>query len=251
MSLMYVESRQGQGPENGFRASLNYFAINISNYIAQLSPQVLIDNPGLFPGAVTRATPSAQDQQAGYLGVITAVDDIFYNYGNIDVGGINLDLSKRLDTALGKFTPSLSVVDMVRYRSALTPGAESISYLSQATLFGPGFAPRWKGTVSLGWELGPLSSVLTGRYVGAYKDYQDIVPNTNVLGKSWFSDMNFRYDLSKANSGDASWYRHSYVEVGAVNIFDNLPKFSYLFNYDYAQSDIRGRFVYMQLGLRL
>jgi iron complex outermembrane recepter protein len=236
----------------GLKASLSFFSIDITNYISPLSAQVLVDYPNLFPGAVTRAPPTPQDQQLGYLGVITNIEDLFYNYGDIRVAGIDFDLSHRLQTRVGDFKPSLAITDMVRYRAALTPGAPDVSYLNQATLYGPGFTPRWKGTAALGWELGPLSTSLSGRYIGSYRDYQDIVPNTNELGNTWYCDFNVHYDLSKALTGTDRWYHHSYVELGAVNMLNNLPKFSYsVTGYDYAESDIRGRFVYAQIVLKL
>jgi iron complex outermembrane receptor protein len=236
----------------GLKASLSYFAIDITNYISVLSPQVLIDNPTLFPGLVTRAPPTPQEQQLGYLGVITNIRDIYLNYGDIRVAGLDFDVSRRLTTSIGDFMPSLALTDMVRYRTALTPGAPDVSYLSQATLLGPGFAPRWKGTVALGWQRGPLITNLTGRYIGPYRDYQELAPNTNELGNTWYCDFNLRYDLSKGVGGTDRWYHNSFVEVGAVNLLNNLPKFSYSgADYDYAESDIRGRFVYARFGLRL
>jgi iron complex outermembrane receptor protein len=236
----------------GLKASLSYFAIDITNYIARLNTQVLVDYSTLFPGAVTRAPPTPQDQQLGYLGVITNIDDFYYNFGDIRVAGIDFALSHRLPTAIGDLKPSLALTDMVRYRTALTPGSPDVSYLSQATLYGPGFAPRWKGTAALGWERGPLSTNLTGRYIGSYRDYQDYVPNTNELGNTWYCDLNIRYDLSKALGNTDRWYHRSFVEIGAVNLLNNLPKFSYIgATYDYAESDIRGRFVYAQIGFKL
>jgi iron complex outermembrane recepter protein len=235
----------------GLNASLSYYSIELTNYISLLDTQVLVDYPALFPGAVTRAAPTPQDQQLGYLGVITNIVDTYYNYGDIRVAGIDFDVSHRLPTLVGDFKPSLALTDMVRYRAALTPGSADVSYLSQATLYGPGFTPRWKGTVALGWEQRALSANLTGRYIGPYRDYQDLVPNTNTLGNTWYCDLNIRYELDKTLGGGGQWYRHSFFEIGAVNLFDNLPKFSYGPLYDYAESDIRGRFIYAQFGIKL
>ncbi len=236
----------------GFKISVNYFAIGIGNYIAQLDPQVLIQNPALFPGAITRAAPTASDTAQGFPGVITQVQDLYYNYGDIHANGVDFDVNYRLTTAIGVLTPSIAVTDMVRYRSALTPASPSVSYLSQATLYGPGFAPRWKGTVAANLESGPLSTNVTGRYIGKYADYQDYVVNSNELGNTWYCDVNLHFDVGKALGITDRWYSKSYAELGAVNLFNNLPKYSYNgYGYDYAESDIRGRFIYLQLGIKL
>ncbi len=236
----------------GFKISMNYFSIQIGNYIAQLDPQVLIQNPGLFPRAIDRAAPTAADTAQGFPGVITQIQDLYYNYGDIRASGVDFDVNYRLTTDIGVFTPSIAVTDMVRYRSSLTPASPSVSYLSQATLYGPGFAPRWKGTVSANLESGPLSTNVTGRYVGKYTDYQDYVANSNELGNTWYCDVNLHYDVGKALGITDRWYSKGYAELGAVNLFDKLPKFSDNgYGYDYAESDIRGRFVYLQFGIKL
>jgi hypothetical protein len=217
-----------------------------------LSDQSLLNNPTLFPAAVTRAPQTPQDVQQGYRGLITAIQSVYYNYGDVDVAGIDVDLHDRISTRVGDFTPSLAITDMVKYRTALAPGSPSVSYLDQATLYGPGFAPRWKGNLTLNWQRGALATSITGRYIGSYRDYQDFAANSNILGNAWYCDVNVHYDLSKTLSGGGHWYQHSFVELGAVNIFDNLPKFSYSGpGYDYAESDIRGRFVYAQVGFKL
>ncbi len=236
----------------GLSASLNYFAIDLSNYIAIPNTQVLIDNPALFPGAITRAAPSAADQQSGYPGAITHISDLYYNYGDIRVAGLDFAAKDRFESAVGNFIPSIAVTDMMRYRAALTPGSADISYLSAATINGPGFTPRWKGTAALTWERGPVSSMVTGRYIGPYLDYQDYVANDNRLGNTWYTDINVRLDLGKAFGITDRWYGQASAEFGAVNVLNTLPRFSYNYNqFDYSEADLRGRFIYAQLHLKL
>jgi len=125
-----------------------------------------------------------------------------------------------------------------------------VSYLSQANVSGPGFAPRWKGTAALDWHRGPLSVNIAGRYTGRYKDYQDVQPNSNELGDFWILDLSSRYDIGKALFRNARWSGGTYVAVGVVNVLDRQPQLSYFVPYDVAQGDIRGRFVYLQIGVK-
>jgi iron complex outermembrane receptor protein len=229
------------------RASLTNFAVNISNYIASPSFQTLIDNPTLYPGAVLRGPVTPQDQQQGYLGAITQLNDLYYNFGDIHVAGFDADASYTIDSRAGQFIPSLSLANIYKWQSALVPGSPLINYVSQATLDGVGFAPRWKGTASFAWKRGPLSANLTGRYLGPYRDYQDLVSNTNELGDYWIFDLNVRYESGQG----ARQFAGTYIALGAVNLLDKMPQFSYgAAPYDYYEADLRGRIVYVQAGVK-
>jgi iron complex outermembrane receptor protein len=234
----------------GFSASLTNFTVDISQYIGQPTPQVLVDNPSLYPGAVIRGPTTPQDQQQGYLGQILQINDLFFNFGNLHVAGFDADLRYAIDTTFGQFTPSLQVSNIYKWQSALVPGAPLISYVSQAN-DNPGFAPRWKGTAALAWQRGPLSARFAGRYIGEYKDYQFYVPNANELGNSWIFDMNVRYELGQVLAGGGRWPAKSYVALTAVNLFNKPPPFSYgTLPWAYNEYDIRGRFLSAQVGIK-
>jgi len=238
-------------PQGGLRASLTWYRINIANYIGSPGTQVIVDNPNLYPGAVTRAPASPQDQQQGFLGPITQTDVTYYNYGDLHLAGFDADVSYAVDTSIGQFTPSVAIANIYRWQSALTPGAPVVDGVSRATLFGVGWAPRWKGTASLAWKRGPLSTNVAGRYIGRYLDYQDYVPNTNEIGNSWIFDVSARFDMGQAFAGARPWLAGSYVSLVAVNLFDKRPPFS--FNpawYDYEEYDIRGRYLRLSVGSR-
>jgi iron complex outermembrane receptor protein len=231
----------------GFQTSLTYFAIKISHFIGQPNPQTIIDNPSLYPGGVTRAPPTPQDVQEGFLGQIIRVNDLYYNFGDLQVAGFDTDLRYAIDTHLGRLTPSIAIANIDKWTSALVPGAPTLSYVSQAGT-NPSWAPRWKGTAALGWQEGRLSATFSGRYVGPYKDYQ-FTPNTNELGNFWNFDFNTRYEFGNGligKSPDAG----AYVSIGAINLFNKLPPFSYGYLFDSTQYDIRGRIIYAHIGLK-
>jgi iron complex outermembrane receptor protein len=237
---------------HGLEAKLTYFDINISNYIGQPDPLTIINNPSLYPGGVVRAPATPQDQQQGFPGRITQINQLFFNFGDVHVTGFDADVRYAIDTSVGQFTPSLAVANIYKWQTALKPTSPLIGYVNQATSFsGIGFALRWKGTAALAWKQGPLSANLAGRYVNRYKDYQENGPNSNELGNSWIFDLNVRYEVGKAWAGSRRWIGGAYVSLGALNLFDRVPPFSYYnYGYDPAEYDISGRFVYTQLGMR-
>src|SRR5258708_11587198 len=167
---------------HGLRASLTYYRLAISNYIATHSLQDLIDYPGLFPGAVVRAPPTAQDQQQGFLGQILQFNDVYYNFGDLRVRGLDTDVSYVFETGRGRLTPSLALAYVGQWQSALTPNSTPINFVSHANeslSCGGGWAPRWKGTAALAGERGPISANPASRYGGPYRDFQIILPTAN------------------------------------------------------------------------
>jgi iron complex outermembrane receptor protein len=235
----------------GFRASLNWYSINITNYIGAQQFEAILQNPDIFPGAVVRAPPSAADQQQGFLGPIIQFNDTFFNFGGLHVKGFDADLRYSLDTRIGAFTPSLALANLYEWSSALAPQLPPVDGLSRATLRGVGWAPRWKGTAALTWQQGPLAVHFVGRYIGRYLDYQDLVANSNEIGNSWIFDMHARWDVPRVQVGRASWLTGSYIALGVVDLFDRTPPFSYNPNwYDTQQYDLRGRFIRLTAGLQ-
>jgi iron complex outermembrane receptor protein len=240
---------------NGLHASLTWYDLNISNYIGSPQPQVIVDNPSLFPGAVVRAPPTPQDQQQGFLGVITQFNSLYYNFGDLRVKGFDADVTYAIDTRIGQFTPSLAIANIYRWTSSLTPSAASIDGVSKATFSGftnVGWAPRWKGTAALSWKRGPLSANVAGRYVGRYLDYQELVPNTHEAGDTWIFDTSVRFEMGRALAARNPWLAHAYVALAAVNVFNKTPPFAFTSAwYDYSEYDIRGRFLHLSVGVRL
>jgi iron complex outermembrane receptor protein len=237
--------------QHGLRASLTWYDLKISNYIGTQNAQALLDNPSLFPGAVIRAPATPQDQQQGFLGVVTQINDTFYNFGDVRVAGFDADVSYAIDTGAGEFTPSLALANIYQWQSALLPNTAVIDAVSKATLFGVGWAPRWKGTVALAWKRGPLAANVAGRYIGKYLDYQDFIPNTNEIGNTWIVDASARYEVGQAFATKNPWVRGAYVALGAVNLLNKTPPFAFTPSwYDTAEYDPRGRFLHLNVGVR-
>jgi len=236
---------------SGLHASLTWYDLKISNYIGSEQIETLVANPNLFPGAVVRAPATPHDQQQGFLGVITQLNDTYYNFGDLRVAGFDADVSYAIDTRAGQFTPSVGIANVYRWQSALLPGTPAVDAVSQATIFGVGWAPRWKGTAALAWKEGPLSMSLAGRYLGRYLDYQLFVPNTNEIGNTWIFDFNARYEVGQAFAGTNPWLARSYVAFGGVNLLNKTPPFSYSpYYYDVQEYDIRGRYLHLNVGVR-
>jgi len=223
----------------GLRVSVAHWKVEESDSIQTLPLQVLVDNEDLFPGSVIRNA----------AGVITQVNATYLNFGKIDVAGLDYQISYRAVTNFGEFSPSLAATQTYRYRAALTPATPPIDATGRAQDSG-NWAPRWKGIASIGWKRGPYSLYAAGRYVGRYTDYD----STSEIGNFWLYDANFRCAIGQVLTPTSPWSKGAYLELGGINLFNRAPQYSNYFfgsvGYDPAQSDIRGRFLYAQLGVK-
>jgi len=219
--------------------SITQWKVRETNAIQRVPAAVILANEDLFPGRVVRDS----------TGHITLVDDRTINFGNIDVAGLDYQLHYRVTTRFGIWTPSISASQTYRYSAALTPRSPAVNAVSTAQDSG-NWAPRWKGTFALGWKLGAYAANFDGRYVGPYQDYD----STHRIGNFWLCDANVRYAAGETFASNNSFLKGSYIEVGGVNLFNRPPQFSNVyfdtFGYDPAQADIRGRFLYAQLGIK-
>jgi iron complex outermembrane receptor protein len=225
--------------------SLTNWTVDEDETINFVPPQLIADNASSFPGNIVRGPPGPN----GAPGPITTIIDTNVNFGRFSVAGLDYQLKYRYRADFGAITPSIAVTEIYRYQAALTPGTPPTDRLIKASLDGV-WAPRWKGTASLTWNLGPYAAALTGRYVGRYLDYDGV----RQLGNFWLCDANVRYALGQDIAGSNPWLKGSYVEFGGVNILNKQPQFStFLFDlvgYDPSQADIRGRFLYAQVGIK-
>jgi iron complex outermembrane receptor protein len=238
------------GVVRGLDVSVTNWIVNLHNSIQALNPQVIVNNAGYFPGAVVRAPNCA----GGPPCPIVSVNRTFTNFGDINAAGLDYLIKYRFAAAGVQWIPSVNATQTYRYTAAFQPGQPASNRVSQANDDG-NWAPRWKGTTSLGFERGPWSGVVAGRYVGSYRDYDKLENGTYPhIGSIWYADANLRFQLESLGRA-SEWLRRMAVEIGGVNIFDRQPQFSTMFSgaygFDILQADMRGRFLYVQLDKQL
>ncbi len=226
------------------RLVVTHWDIDETNGIQQFSAQVVVDDAADFPGAVTRAAACQGPPPCP----ITAVAATYVNFGRLDVAGLDYQLIYDIPTSAGTFTPSVAATQTYRYEAALTPSAAAVSAVSVAQDTG-NWAPRWKGTVALDWRLGGWTVYLDGRYVSKYQDYD----SSAEIGNFWIADASVRYVIGRAVAPSSRYWQNLYLRVGGINLFNKLPQFSRfesdVVGYDPTQADIRGRFLYGQIGI--
>jgi iron complex outermembrane receptor protein len=234
----------------GLQLGISQWHIEETNSINTLGYQTIVDNASLFPGAVTRESSCA----SGPPCPIVTVQDGYVNFGDINVSGIDYDASYRLPSVAGTWSAAISVAEIYRYTAAFLPGLPPTDRLSVANDGDYDWAPRWKGTVNLGWSVGSLTTGVTGRYTSKYRDYEPLADGQyQSLGNFWLFDVSGRLDIGKSLWSTSAWAKGTFVELGGINVLNRLPQFSTINGghpgYDYMEADIRGRFVYARLGI--
>ena len=227
------------------RLSITHWSIDESQSIQALTDQAIVNFEQLFPGDVIRSPTCS----GGPPCPITQINATSVNFGHIQVAGLDYAIAYKVQTAYGEFVPTLSATQTYHYVTSIVPGSPPQDRAGIANDDG-NFAPRWKGTLALGWKLGPFAASVVGRYVGHYQDYD----STNQIGNFWLCDANIRYAVGRVFAPSDKWLRDAYVELGGINILNTLPQYSnYSFGiagYDPAEADLRGRFLYAQAGIK-
>lgn len=222
---------------SGLRLSASHWHITENDAIQPIDAQFLVDHEATFPEHVIR------DANGNLQEVFTTR----VNFGSIDIAGLDYQVAHRAETAWGTWSPAVSATQVYRYRNALVAGGPVLDAAGRAQ--GVAWAPRWKGSAQLAWERRDLSASIAGRYVGSYVDYD----GQRTLGNFWIFDTNLRLKAGESLASSNQLLRRSYVEFGAVNLFNELPQYSSfggLVGYDPTQADIRGRFLYARLGMK-
>ena len=230
--------------------SLTWWSMHLKNSVGTPANQTIISNETQFPGRVHRAPPSAADIAAGQPGPITEIDATALNFGALDISGLDFGIGWKTTTPVGEFSPATSVTYTAKYSGPDVPGGPPVDRVARAD--DTGFAPRWKGLVSLGWKLAALQASLDARYVGSYLDYGT---GTRKIGNDWFFDASVRYRVGDLLAPSASEpLRSLELRIGGTNLLNKAPPYSNyrsgFLGYDPAQYDITGRCLYVQVGTK-
>ncbi|MGH8200513.1 MAG: TonB-dependent receptor domain-containing protein [Steroidobacteraceae bacterium] len=222
----------------GLAISITHWLVRENNSIQVMLPQVIVDNADAFAGRVIRNS----------AGDIDEVNDSEVNFGSINIAGIDYQVEYGRLLGQGTISVVLNASQTYRYIEALTPGAPAVEAVSTAQDDGD-WAPRWKGTVGMGWKSSWVSAYVDGRYTGSYQDYD----STRLIGNFWILDANLRLDLGRRLIPESGWLKGAYVELGATNLSNRAPQFSnYEFDevgYDAAEMNILGRVLYVGVGM--
>jgi iron complex outermembrane receptor protein len=249
-------------PFKHFSASIDAYAIKKNNVIeppnasAALIPyltgQPLPPGATVTPDLPDPANPTALPRPAVLTG-------IYVNENSLQTDGVDIDLRGDYTFGdFGKWTSDAIVTKIFSFKLVL-PGGSSQQYVGTQAPYilssGAG-TPRYRGTWSNSYELGPASLTLTTYYTGGFAstaiDYTGspniCIYKINYCHVASFIDMDLTA-IYKVND-------HLTTSLTVANLIDRLPPINPAdyagvnYNPTYAQAGIIGRFFKLGIGYK-
>lgn len=245
----------------GLSVNADYFKIEVDNLISDFGAQNILD--ACYIGSLTQFCNLVQRNS---VGIITVLDDIETNVGNIVTQGIDVGLTYNLHTSVGAFAASFQSTFTPEYNEIIpsaTGGAPQVYHLAGWEV-GSTYSsyPKNKSVLTLDWSLGSWSAMWRTRYIGSmiedctgftsYGVCSD--PNadhysytgaseipTNILGSTVYNDVAASYMLNALKIK---------FSLGVNNLLNRNPPVSYTahnLSFDPTTYDIPGRYIYARI----
>lgn len=228
----------------GLSITLSAFRVEQEDFITTFDTDLLLANEALFPSRVRRGPPLPGDPP-GLPGPILSVDLSNLNFGSLTTQGLDAGLEYAFAPgAWGEFVASLYGTYVDEFQIVLTPGTAAQNVVNHANQ--SGYPLRFKGSAGLAWHgASGWSAALIARYRGSYTDYDGL----STLASQTLIDAQLARRFG--DRGDIGWLRSLEATLGVTNATDQQGEFANTFaGYDFLQSDMRGRFFYVNLKAR-
>lgn len=216
-------------------ASLDYWNIKRTNLISEIGDDIILGNLAKYGDLVYR-------DEDGLIDYIELRKD---NRGAQLARGLDLALTVRgVDTGIGRFGGRLNGTYVLTSKIQNAPGDAFVSNLNRFVT--DGVVQRWRHTVSVDWDRGPLSASLQNTFSSGYEDQNTAIniDNGSVVAANRVKRYSL-WDLSGAYAVNTNLK----LRVGIQNLFDTSPPYSnqayyFLSGYDPSYTDPRGRRFY-------
>lgn len=225
-----------------------YWETSIDGLIAPLPASLLVGHEHMFPARIARASPAAQDIEAGLPGALTSVDISPGNFGRSQASGVDVSVSFAFDTRAGRLTPELAATwnkEFSTQAAPVMPHEERPGVASEL-----GTIPEWRAIAGLEWRRGPLAVFSAAQFVSAYDDAVLGARTGRRISSQALVDVQASLMLDSL-SLSSRLMRGAKLAAGVMNLFDAEPRFSAVgrdAGYDPSQADVRQRFWYLRLA---
>lgn len=181
-------------PSPNLSVSLDFYDINISGAIIQLTAMTIVERCSTIQPELCRLITRGLD------GTISQVAATPQNLKKLQLRGADFELLYNRPIAAGnlRLRALVSYTDRVIIDDGLTV-INLAGTVEQPTIAAIGGTPRWNANLNAGYRIGPVSVGATMRYVGGGKIGRALTPkDQNILlasARTYF-DINAAYDLS-------------------------------------------------------
>jgi outer membrane receptor protein involved in Fe transport len=199
----------------GFRASVDWYHIDLTDTIGVLSPQSVVDR--------------CDEGETNLCGLITynpdnSIDTIAgknLNLGNFDLKGIDAEL--RYTQQVGSGDLSVGLISSYLIHKEISPSGGAVLDAAGEVGSASGFGtPDFKATLSVGYDLENWGTFAQARYIasGVYDatyTAAEMSSADNDIGAVTYVDLSAHYDLSNLGNGQVR------IFAGVDNVLDKDP----------------------------
>jgi len=219
-------------PSRNASMTLDYWHIKRTNLISEIGDDVILSNLDKYSDLVHRDDD----------GEIDYIDLRKENRGAQIASGLDLVLDySGVKTSVGRFGGRLSGTYVLDSKIQNDNGAAFVSNLGRFVT--DGVVQRWRHTISVDWDNGPLSATLSNTFSSGYHDQNSAInlDDGSVVKPNDVTSYSL-WDLSTAWQVNKNFK----LRAGIQNMFDRSPPFSnqayyFLSGYDPTYTDPRGR----------
>lgn len=219
------------------RVSLDWFRIEKTDNITQLSLPLMVANEALFPDRIVRG-PKLPTDPADWAGPITVIDRSAINISKAEVEGYDLRLDYSLATErFGSFSGFLAGTSQTHFKSQLVPTSPVIESIGTGAGLSDTRPLKWKANAGLTWSRNGLTLGWAAQF---YDSYLAAFPgdasrawqirsqgNGGRVPSQVFHDVSASYSFDSAGwSGFAGNVAEGLEILGGVkNVFNTKPAF--------------------------
>ena len=219
-------------PSRNASMTLDYWRIKRTDLISEIGDDIILNNPAKYGNLVIRD----EDNEIDYIELRKE------NRGAQIASGLDLVLDySGVKTFAGRFGGRLSGTYVLDSKIQNAKGDPFVSNLGRFVT--DGVVQRWRHTISMDWDNGPLSATLSNTFSSGYHDQNSainlddgsvVAPNKVTSYSLW--DLTGAWQINK----------NFKLRAGMQNMFNRTPPFSnqayyFLSGYDPTYTDPRGR----------
>jgi iron complex outermembrane recepter protein len=200
-------------PTSNIDLSVDYYSIYLYKVIApNATSQQIIDNPAAYPGELVRSAN----------GTVVYAEALYTNQFEIHTSGVDVNAGLSVPLAVGgKLRVALDATSVLRFMVNQAGqwtdyvGTNGWDYFSPIAGGGP--VPKWKGSLSAGWQNQDWAASATLRYTAGYGNIFGSVGLLTQQNVASFDSV----DLAAEYRGLKNWK----FALSVVNLFNRYPPY--------------------------
>ena len=212
----------------GLNFQVNYYDTVQKDVLQLLTAQTIVNNEALLPGRVTRATPTAADLALNQPGQITAVSQVFINFGQVVNRSVDFVADYRLPgERFGHWRVNVAASRTLEATKQLAPGQPAV--VLDGDTASP---PKWRYNTALFWHEGAWNASAFLWYLSGFDSNNAgnaLVANSSAVVYAPTPavtklDLSLGYEFRQG-----IWHGHAKglrLTAGVNNVFDKKPPFS-------------------------